>query len=66
VDLRVAYQLSPKWLAGMFANANNTRDYNVAALGFYVKYLLQPRPLQQEFLLPSIPDWKGTQPFTLP
>jgi hypothetical protein len=66
VDAKVAYQLSPNWLVGMYASANNTRDYNTAAVGVYVKYLLQPRPLLQDMTLPSIPDWKGVQPFTLP
>lgn len=66
VDARIAFQVSPNWLVGIFASANNTRDYNVAALGFYVKYLFQPRPLQQDLMLPSIPGWKGVQPFTLP
>ena len=66
VDVKVAYQLSPNWLVGLYANANNARDYNAETFGIYVKYLLQPRPMVQDMTLQSIPDWKGLQPFALP
>ena len=63
-DGRLSYQMAPHWILGAFANANNARNYTAAAAGLFVKYTFEERPMNIETVIPSIPDWKGQQPFS--
>ncbi|WP_161557406.1 cellulose synthase subunit BcsC-related outer membrane protein [Acidisarcina polymorpha] len=42
---RVAYHLNQHWIVEGFVDANNARDYNNAAGGFGVRYVMRPLPL---------------------
>lgn len=66
VDFRLAYQLAPNWYVGGFFNANNARFYTLQSAGIFVRYSLRERPLDTDLKAPSLPDWKGKQPFGLP
>jgi cellulose synthase operon protein C len=66
LEARVAYQFSPYWSLGFFANVNNARDYTAGAAGVSVRYSVRPRPLTEEFYIPSLPDWRGSVTPTLP
>jgi tetratricopeptide (TPR) repeat protein len=66
VDFRLAYQLSSNWYVAGFFNANNASFYRLNAIGITVRYSIKERPLNPQFVVPSIPDWKGKQPFGLP
>jgi hypothetical protein len=45
---------------------NNARDYNQQILGFTLRYLFRDAVTAPEMMVPTIPDWKGVQPFSLP
>jgi hypothetical protein len=66
VDFRTAYQLSPNWYIGGFFNTNNANFYTLSALGITVRYSFKPRPIDAGFNVPSLPDFRGKQPFGLP
>jgi hypothetical protein len=66
VDFRAALQLTPRWYAGVWANVNNTRNYTAETLALYLRYTFAHRPLTQNSAMPSIPDWRGVEPFRLP
>jgi tetratricopeptide (TPR) repeat protein len=65
IESRLNYQLAPHWMVGGWVNANNARDYVAYSIGLFVKYTFQPRPLSFDDSIPSVPDWRGQQPFTL-
>jgi hypothetical protein len=65
VDSRLVYQITPQWLLGVFASANNAREYRNAMGGLYLQYLFRPRPFTPDVNVQSIPDWRGLQPFGL-
>lgn len=64
-DARLAYQMAPHWLLGAFATATNARDYTAGSGGLFVKYIFEERPMSLENPAPSVPDWRGQQPFSL-
>lgn len=66
LDFRASYQISPNWFLGLYANVNNARDYASQTASVYVRYMIRPRPLDTDLMIPSLPDWRGTQPFALP
>ncbi|HEU0120519.1 MAG TPA: cellulose synthase subunit BcsC-related outer membrane protein [Bryobacteraceae bacterium] len=63
VDFRGIYQLSEQWFMESFVNINNARNFTAQSAGFTVKYGFRPRPIGTEPGPPSVPDWKGAQPF---
>lgn len=63
VDFRGIYQLSEQWFLESFVNINNARNFTAQSAGFTVKYGFRPRPIGTEPGPPSVPDWKGAQPF---
>jgi tetratricopeptide (TPR) repeat protein len=65
IDIQSAVPLTPVWHLGIFANMNNTRNFHSAAAGVFLRYSTRPRPLTQDFQVPSIPDWRGVEPFRL-
>jgi len=66
-DLRgqVAYQVSPHWFAGGFFGANNTRNYNSASVGFFVRYMFRSQPSTVTTPTGLFPT-DGLRPFTVP
>jgi hypothetical protein len=66
-DLRsqLAYQLGPHWFAGLYLTANNTRDYNAAGVGFYVRYMFRTQPSTVTAPTGLFPS-DGLRPFTVP
>lgn len=62
-DGRLSYQLAPHWMLGAFAMANNARNYTAASAGLFVNYTFEERPLDLQTVIPSVPDWRGQQPF---
>jgi hypothetical protein len=65
IDVQSSVQLTPVWHIGIFGNMNNTRNFNSAAAGVFVRFSTRPRSTSQEFRVPSIPDWRGVEPFRL-
>lgn len=63
VDLRIGYQLSPYWYLGGWADFNNARDYDSESAGVSLIYSPTARPVGQDASFPTIPDWRGNQPF---
>jgi hypothetical protein len=64
LDARVAYQMAPHWMLGAFVTASNARDYTAASGGIFAKYTFEERPMTFVQTAPSIPDWRGQQPFS--
>lgn len=64
-DARLAYQMAPHWMLGAFATASNARNYTAGSAGLFVKYIFEERPMSLDNPVPSIPDWRGQQPFSL-
>jgi len=50
---------------GLFASANNSRNFATQAVGFSLKFLIHRLPTNPELRVNSIPDWKGNPPFDL-
>ncbi|MBI1352979.1 MAG: tetratricopeptide repeat protein [Acidobacteria bacterium] len=66
LDARGAYHLAPNWVIGAFVTANNTRNFTAGSAGFFLNYLVKPRPIGQETDIPPVPDWTGQRPYFLP
>lgn len=66
-DLRTegAYQIGPHWFAGGYLTANNTRNYNSASVGFFIRYLFRSQPSTATAPTGLFP-WNGFRPFTVP
>ncbi|HEY3940355.1 MAG TPA: cellulose synthase subunit BcsC-related outer membrane protein [Bryobacteraceae bacterium] len=64
-NARLDYQMAPHWILGAFATANNARNYTAASAGVFAKYTFEERPMSFDNALPSVPDWRGQQPFLL-
>lgn len=64
-DLRTSYQITPHWHIGGYANGNNTRNFTQQSVGLFLKYSFFPRA-KGDLNVPSVPDWRGRQPFGLP
>lgn len=65
-SFRGDYRLPGSWYLGAFVNFNNARDYAQQTFGFNVRYLFNNAPMTPETPVPTIPDWRGFQPFRLP
>ncbi len=63
IDVRTAYQVAENWFLVGFLNVNNARSYSQQSAGISIKYSFRPRPLDTDLSIPSIPDWRGRQPF---
>jgi hypothetical protein len=61
----VAYQLSPHWFAGLNVAANNTRNYNFASIGFFLRYTFRGQPSAVAAPTGLFPT-DGFRPFTVP
>jgi Tfp pilus assembly protein PilF len=66
VEFRGSYHLPGNWYLTAFMDVNNARDYNQQILGFTLRYLFRDAVTAPEMMVPTIPDWKGVQPFSLP
>jgi tetratricopeptide (TPR) repeat protein len=66
-DLRsqVAYQIGPRWFAGGYLSANNTRSYNFVSVGFFVRFMFREQPSTATAPTGLFP-WDGLRPFTVP
>jgi hypothetical protein len=63
VQLRMDYQITPYAYWGVFAQANNTRNFNGQAAGVTLRILMNRLPATTDLHLRTIPDWKGIEPF---
>ena len=66
-DLRsqAAYQITPHLFAGGYLQANNTRNYNYASIGFYVRYIFREQPSTVTAPTGLFPA-DGLRPFNVP
>ena len=64
-DIRAAYQIAENWFLVGFLNVNNASSYSQQSAGVSIRYSFRPRPLDVDVPAPSIPDWRGRQPFGL-
>jgi len=62
---QVAYQISPHWFAGGYVGGNNSRDYNSANVGFYIRYLFRSQPSTVTGPTGIFPT-DGIRPFQVP
>jgi Cellulose synthase operon protein C C-terminus (BCSC_C) len=65
VDFRMGYRISPHLHLGLFATANNARDYYAQSVGFTLKFVFDRIPIGSDLLVESVPDWTGKQPFAI-
>ena len=61
----VAYQVNPHWFVGGYFGANNTRNYNSASVGFFVRYTFREQPSTVTTPTGLFPI-DGMRPFTVP
>jgi len=66
VEFRGSYHLPGNWYLSAYMNMNNALDYNQQIFGFSLRYLFRDSLASPEMMVPTIPDWKGLQPFNLP
>jgi tetratricopeptide (TPR) repeat protein len=64
-DARLNWQVASHYLVGAFVTANNARNYTASSAGLFVKYTFEERPLNLADSAPSVPNWRGQQPFFL-
>ncbi len=64
-EIRVGYHISPHLYLGVFATANNARDYYAQSVGFTLKFMLDRIPTSTGLFVKSVPDWTGKQPFAI-
>ena len=62
---RTNYRVTDHVNFGLFAAANNSRNFATQAIGFSLKFLFNRVPTDPELQVHSIPDWKGDAPFDL-
>jgi hypothetical protein len=65
MEFRWLYQFNPNWFLGGLLNINNARNYTAQSLSFFLRYSPKARTLGSDYWLPSVPDWRGRQPFHL-
>jgi hypothetical protein len=63
VNFRLGYQFSPNWYLGALLDGGNARFYTATTVGFSLRYAVKPQVADPEIAIPSIPDWRGVQPF---
>jgi hypothetical protein len=66
IDAEAAYRMSEHWFVGAFFNANNSRDYNTATGGFYVRYMFRSQFPTEEGPPTGIFPVNGLRPVTVP
>ena len=66
IDAEVAYRMSEHWYAGGFFNANNSRDYNTATGGFFVRYMFRAQSPTEEGPPTGIFPINGLRPLQVP
>jgi tetratricopeptide (TPR) repeat protein len=62
---QAAYQITPHLFAGGYLQANNTRNYNYASVGFYVRYIFREQPSAVAAPTGLFPA-DGLRPFNVP
>jgi tetratricopeptide (TPR) repeat protein len=66
IDAEAAYRVSEHWYAGGFFNANNSRDYNTATVGFFVRYMFRAQFPTEEGPPTGIFPMNGLRPIQVP
>jgi tetratricopeptide (TPR) repeat protein len=66
IDAEAAYRMSEHWFVGGFVNANNSRDYNTATVGFYVRYMFRAQFPTEDGPPTGIFPVNGLRPVTVP
>jgi hypothetical protein len=64
-EFKLLYQFNPNWFLGGVLNVNNARNYTSQSLSFFLRYSPKARTVGSDYWLPSVPDWRGRQPFHL-
>jgi len=62
---RINYRVTDHVNFGLFADANNSRNFATQTVGFSLKFLVHRVPTNPELQVHSIPDWRGNAPFDL-
>ena len=61
-----SYSFSDHWFVGAYAAFNNTRDYASDKVGFFVRFLPRPQPLNQESGPTGLFPIQGMRPLQTP
>jgi len=64
-DVRLGYRVTPHIYFDTFGSANNANNYYSQSIGFGLKIMIDPVPTSTDLKINSIPDWTGTQPFSI-
>ncbi len=64
-EFKLLYQFNPNWFLGGLLNINNARNYASQSISFFLRYSPKARTVGSDYWLPSVPDWRGRQPFHL-
>jgi tetratricopeptide (TPR) repeat protein len=60
------YEVAPGWYVGAMVNANNARYYTARNASIFLRHAFGNKQVSGKLGQPSVPDWRGTQPFMLP
>ena len=66
IDAEAAYRITDHWYFGGFVNANNSRDYNTATVGFFVRYMFRSQYASEEGPPTGIFPVNGLRPVLVP
>ena len=65
LNVESSYQVAENWFLVGYLNVNNARFYSQQSAGVSIRYSFRPQPLGSDLSIPSVPDWRGRQPFGL-
>lgn len=60
------YEVTPGWYIGLMADANNARYYTARNVSIFLRHSFGNEAVPGRLGQPSVPDWRGRQPFMLP
>jgi tetratricopeptide (TPR) repeat protein len=66
IETEAAYAVSDHWFVGAYAAFNNTRDYASDKVGFFLRFLPRPQPINDEVGPTGLFPVQGMRPLQIP
>jgi tetratricopeptide (TPR) repeat protein len=66
LETEASYPVTEHWYVGAYTDFNNSRDYASDKVGFFVRFLLRPQPLNQENGPTGLFPVQGMRPLQTP
>ena len=66
IETEAAYAVSDHWFVGAYAAFNNTRDYASDKVGFFLRFLPRPQPINEEVGPTGLFPVQGMRPLQIP